>query len=397
MGLAEEEHLSPEEKLLRVIQNDGAVEQETSPEEKLAAAVLSPEDGREESQDVAQAPTGGGGSPLERRPTGEEVGHASRRDQSAGEGGSPLERRPTGEEVGRASRRDQSDEAEVTAAAEPAAQRPKLKVAGKTEAPNVAQAPALAAGAEGGTGEGGSPLERRPTGEEVGQATRPDHSGEAEVAAAAAPESSNPPAALGAALRAGHPIIESASPPRKSRGKAAGVGVVNTCLAVAILIVVLLAVVEIFATVGADGGTPPGTGPAPVVAAGGEAPVVTAGDDAGQPDSDSLQKILEAYRKTPILNWATGPGPGPDPGPRQPGLVAYLQKNVKFLGSSRTPDGVTEAILADSLKNKMSFLTAGQKLAIQISDKKDPEEVELVGIHADHVLFEYKGQQVMVQ
>ena len=123
----------------------------------------------------------------------------------APEGGSPPERRPTGEEVGRASRRDQSDEAEVTAAAQPASQRPKPKVMGKTEAPNVTQASAcrdrvadtagrstLGAGAgqdpahsfavrRAGTDEGGSPLERRPTGEEVGRASRRDRSGEVAV------------------------------------------------------------------------------------------------------------------------------------------------------------------------------------------------------------------------
>jgi len=316
MATPEEEHLSPEEKLLRVIQNDGKAEEETSPEEKLASAVAKGEDAEDAS-----------GSPPE--PAGESVSPTTPVAAKSAEPASPAPE--SGPPAGPG--------------------RPKLKVA--------AQEPAATA----------------PAGAALGAP---------EPAAGADPGAAEP-------VGSGAPLA--ALPTKRAAGRGNAMILVNRALVAAVSIVALAAAAEICVTVvrGDAGSRNAGAEPAePDAGLGREALAAGTG---GEQTPESLQKVLDAYRKTHIFNWKSGPTNRVV----RSGFVAYMQKHIKFLGSSETPAGETEAILADTRLNRMSFVKQGDIMPVQISDDREPEQAKLLNVRPDQVLFECGDRQVIIK
>lgn len=309
----DDEQVSPEEKLLKVIQGDGEAPEAGTPEERLLNSVQGEEP-------VAEAASGGA--------------------------------------------QTESVETDFEAVTEPAAAEP-APVAAEPAVEAAPAAPSKLKIAEP------APTVAASDAEPAAPAVEP----EAEPVAAAAASSAPPLGAESADGAVGAVTMASGGPLRKSEHRSVGLGVVNWGLAAAIFLMICLTGHAMWGSIRdamvQESGGPGGhetTGPAE----NGAVPPV----DAGITDSSELYDIedvvtkyvntriimVEAERATPTN---TPPGPQPPPSVPQEPWEQYARKNFKLLGISRISGDEVEGIISDESIPKMLYLQVGHEVKVQ--------------------------------
>jgi hypothetical protein len=181
-----------------------------------------------------------------------------------------------------------------------------------------------------------------------------------------------------------------AMPSARSRRQGSGIRAINRILAVAVVLILVFGVLDLFATIRqAPGGFMRIDSPVPAddAAAGGPA-----GTSEGLP---VLANLLESFSKRPIVRSLESNG--------GEATVTVVQTRTKvpnwkleaqkldLIGLSRAADGEMEAIVADREGGRMHILKVEQNMVVGESQFK------LVRIATDHVAFEKDGDEVIVK
>ncbi|MDP6490584.1 MAG: hypothetical protein QGH42_07730 [Kiritimatiellia bacterium] len=181
-----------------------------------------------------------------------------------------------------------------------------------------------------------------------------------------------------------------AMPGARSRRQGSGIRAINRILAVAVLLILVFGVLDLFATIR--------QAPAGFVRIG--SPVLAGDASAGGPAELSaglpvLANLLESFSKRPIVRDLESNG--------GEATVTVVQTRTKvpdwkleaqkldLIGLSRAADGEMEAIVADREGGRMHILKVEQNMVVGESQFK------LVRIATDHVAFEKDGDEVIVK
>jgi hypothetical protein len=161
---------------------------------------------------------------------------------------------------------------------------------------------------------------------------------------------------------------------KKRAGEPDGVRRVNRLLLVAVLLILALIGIEIWANISAK----PLPAPEP-----GEMMLPEEVDTSLVPLTDVVGSLEEKewfYVAEPIDD-----GNGEDPTPKPSAVADFLKQNVKLVGLSKLPDGSPEALIADLIPDKMHFVQQGDRLAL--GSPEAPRLFTLKNIARDHVIL----------
>lgn len=158
-------------------------------------------------------------------------------------------------------------------------------------------------------------------------------------------------------------IGASAQPVDRKKGAPIQFGIValNRALAFLVLVVVAFAGMEIWANVRSDGDVVP-----PANYSGVE---VTLLDRQAEQELPPVEAVIESFRKRPILGMAPEEpiNDERESKPRSTGADKYAKENLNLIGLSSSSAGQSdqEAIIVDNKLNKMYFLSPGQSIAVE--------------------------------
>jgi hypothetical protein len=172
------------------------------------------------------------------------------------------------------------------------------------------------------------------------------------------------PAPIQASAAAAAPAASEAARPKRARRGGFGIRVINRCLAAAIVVLLCLCGLEIFARAGLRGEPPPAPG--------------EGGEQVAPPQEalTALELVRKAFQEKQIWDMGEEPPPGPGPGPKPPPEPAPVEETLKLIGLSRrpgaAPDQVT-AVIMNNKEKKMYFLKPGEKLPFNAREFKVEE------------------------
>jgi hypothetical protein len=177
----------------------------------------------------------------------------------------------------------------------------------------------------------------------------------------------------------------------RPKRQGSGIRVVNRVLAVAVVLILVFGVLDLFATIRqTPGGFAVLDAPAPVTD-------VAVGDDSGLSGGlPVLANLLESFSKRPIVRDLDRGGGGETTvqvvrtRKKEPDWKAEAQK-LDLIGLSGAPNGEMEAIVAEREAGRMHILKVGQDVTVGKSQFK------LTRIASDHVAFEKDGDEVVVK
>jgi len=264
---------------------------------------------------------------------------------------------------------------------EPEAAKPKLKLAEPAPVPAAAPEPAAAA--------------EEPTGEEAGPV------GEAAAAAAAPGKAAGTEAGRaqhGGLIGTSGRLVSG----RRWAGLKPGIGTVNRILAAAVIVLILLVGYEIWANVGLPAlrrGGQPAAEPAP--SAGEPVRLPVAAVEIAASDS-VLENVISAFRARPILVSAEQAAAADQtttartiPIPEADWRV-YAKDNLSVIGfGGRTGDEAL-AVILDGKSGKMHILERGDEFRVGEGTGGD-RSFKLEEIHSDHLVLSHGDDQITIE
>lgn len=165
-----------------------------------------------------------------------------------------------------------------------------------------------------------------------------------------------------------------------------GIATVNRCLVGVIVLMLLFAIIEIWANI------------QPVETHHGFVPDAT---DRIVSRSGTLiqlppiENVLDSFQRKPIFSRLEGREGEETPRERIPNWEAYARDNVNLIGTSmfagEGQPGQREAILVDSKTGKMHFLQVGQTVVL------DNQELELKRIESDNVVLSDGAKDIVLK
>jgi hypothetical protein len=403
MAVAEQQ-ISPEEKLLKVIQNGGEVEKQPTPEEKMLSAVKPPSP----SPSVPKPPKIEPVTAQKSAVIGGVVGSGEAKPQVSQPKSPPA--------VKSEARSQKSDEkaappaispAKVESKAKPASQKsePPAKPASPKPAPVATSSPPPKPSAPIAAAE--PPAKKASEPQKPAEPTKavPPKKEEKKPTETKAPEADEK-----AKLKVlkSEPAAEAKEPPAKTLigmpapGDAGGggttavvgkrrarrtftIGIVNRALVAAVLLVLGLAGYEIWAAVKASGAQ----GLANLAVAG-SGEVSGVGTDVPQREGDgdvpTLASFVDPWKNKDVFNRVVV-GSDQPPGSTdvekklQPGGGGALAGRLKLMGFSRPSEQEAKAILWDTKDARMFIAKAGEKILV------GEQQLELVQMQEDHVVL----------
>ncbi|NQU38672.1 MAG: hypothetical protein HQ523_01835 [Lentisphaerae bacterium] len=179
--------------------------------------------------------------------------------------------------------------------------------------------------------------------------------------------------------------------PDRPRRQGSGIRLVNRFLVAAIVLILFLGVLDLFATGRWDKGD---RGPLSPLDGGGDLALLphSANSASGLPP---LAKLLDSFKKRPIVrDLDRGPGgtvaTSVKSPPVGPDWRSYGQ-HLNLIGLSPLSSGEQEAIVFDSKTKRTYFLQIEQELVA------GEDQLKLIRIAADHVVFEKDGEELRVE
>jgi len=168
-----------------------------------------------------------------------------------------------------------------------------------------------------------------------------------------------------------------------------GIRTVNKCLAAVVVILILFAVLEIWANIQ--------SAPEVAPALPGEAPPLDLETPGSETDLPDIKKVLQQWTENPIVGIrdeaGPAPTPGPSPAPAKP-VATYAEEHLNLIGLSVfTEAGAAqrEAIVVDGEAEKMLFLKKGDTFST------GDWELEVLDIQSDSVKLTDGKEELIVK
>jgi len=365
MAEAAQQELSPEEKLLRVIQG-GDAEKPAAPAKVIPPAKPVP-------------PVAAPAAAQALRPTPAPVLPPVPAPVSA-PAPAPPPRPPVVSEP--------ASEARPASAAVPPPQKPKLKPASPARAP-AAQAvaePRPSPVPPKAVGKPEPEPQAKPEEPKKAEAQRPEDAGPGKKTEAQRPEEARPgkKAARRSERRPAAPAVPVAAAGKPARRRSGGpIGTANRVLTLVILVLLGLCGLQIW-----SGATAGGVAPPPA-----ETPVF-AGEE-GEFELPAIALLQGAFREKQIWDFGEPAGPRPGPGPEPPPPPQpEIEKVLKLIGLSAPPGAPSEKIVAviiDNRDSRMHFVKIGEKLPF------NGREFDVKNVASDQVVLADGGQEYRVR
>ena len=169
-----------------------------------------------------------------------------------------------------------------------------------------------------------------------------------------------------------------------------GIRAVNKCLAAVVVILILFAVLEIWANIQSAAA-------AAAVAPLREDAPLDLGAAGAETDLPDIKIVLQEWTKNPIVGIpavSAKAAPQPEQAMAKRPWRKYVEENLNLIGLSvveSAAGGEREAIIVDVKKDKMLFLKAGDKIMA------DDRELELMSIQSDSVKLTDGKEEMLVK